>query len=288
MIKVYNGFGATKIGASVILNRFKKYGYDASFINEDDIKNNNALADPALQLIVFGGQSVTQFKQALGEEGSQAIQSYVQQGGKYLGICAGGYFGAEDIDFEGQDFFTKHTYQKQTKGLGFFNGLARGSLLEILPWRYTGATDSAKVINLKDETGKAFRSLYWGGGAFIPQESSPDLTPIAFYQAEDGNEITIGVQCSVGDKGGQATLLGYHPEISTFDLSQWLTTGHSAEYTGGTYADKVIAGSQDIDAPKESINLAFGMLIDKLNLQKPKTEKPQFKTTKALFSNLTP
>jgi len=33
-------------------------------------------------------------------KGNKLIREYVEQGGMYLGLCAGGYYGAQKVEFE--------------------------------------------------------------------------------------------------------------------------------------------------------------------------------------------
>ena len=51
-------------------------------------------------LIAFGGGFDLGFVQALGDQGQAHVRDYVRLGGSYLGFCAGGYFGADYIEFD--------------------------------------------------------------------------------------------------------------------------------------------------------------------------------------------
>lgn len=48
----------------------------------------------ALSLLVMPGGSAYEIQDALGANGKAAITSYLNNGGSYLGFCAGGYYGA--------------------------------------------------------------------------------------------------------------------------------------------------------------------------------------------------
>ncbi len=51
-------------------------------------------------MLAFGGGYDRGFIEALGVKGMRKIKEYVVQGGSYLGICAGGYFGCRHIEFD--------------------------------------------------------------------------------------------------------------------------------------------------------------------------------------------
>lgn len=58
-----------------------------------------AWCDEAALYVIGGGYDLGLIK-ALGPEGTNKIQQYVQQGGSYLGICSGAYFASNYIEFD--------------------------------------------------------------------------------------------------------------------------------------------------------------------------------------------
>lgn len=222
MIRVYNGEGSSRTGSQLLVKRFAMSGLRATYINETEIQSGLDLEET--KLLVFSSLSVTGFKKGLGETGTNNIKSYVEQGGHYLGICAGGYFGAEEIYFKGKDYLTQEPYQKQAEGLGFFKGVAIGSLTEITNTAFTGMTDSAAVIQLTTLNNNCFDSLYWGGGRFITEaDNETPVKILSLYQPpRQSRPFVMGVQCDVGSQQGKATLLGYHPEVGKNDLRNWI------------------------------------------------------------------
>lgn len=226
-IRIYKGHGTSKLAPDLMRERFEERGYDADFIDPE------TLCDPARRwidktdILIFGGQSVTQFKEALGYQGEERIKEYVEQGGHYLGICAGGYFGADFIKFIGSDPNNCQLYAKQNDGLGFFNGLAKGSITDIISRPFNGLVDSAAVSSLRTMTGESFPALYWGGPTFIPYERADRRKILSYLPRLNQSPLIMGLQNDVGDKGGKATLLGYHPEISHANIRRWVL-GHES------------------------------------------------------------
>ena len=51
-------------------------------------------------LLAIGGGFASGFIRALSDEGIQKIQDFVKSGGRYLGIGAGAYFGAQAVEFD--------------------------------------------------------------------------------------------------------------------------------------------------------------------------------------------
>ena len=51
-------------------------------------------------LLIIGGGYDLGYINALKSEGTAMIRKYVEDGGSYLGICAGGYFGCNYIEFD--------------------------------------------------------------------------------------------------------------------------------------------------------------------------------------------
>jgi len=74
------------------------------------------------KLLVFPGGADIPYHQALKGLGNQYIADYVKQGGNYLGICAGGYYGSSFIEFE-QGGPLEVIAERELK---FFPGIARG------------------------------------------------------------------------------------------------------------------------------------------------------------------
>ena len=74
--------------------------------------------------VVPGGYSTFQ-RHAMGPVGMAAVRQYVDQGGRYLGICAGGYLATKDVHWEGIHY---------PYALELFDGTAEGALDTIAAW----------------------------------------------------------------------------------------------------------------------------------------------------------
>ena len=59
-----------------------------------------------LELLVMPGGSAYEIQDALGAAGKAAIRSYLDNGGNYLGFCAGGYYIAKGYYWKGERFLS--------------------------------------------------------------------------------------------------------------------------------------------------------------------------------------
>ncbi len=211
-IYIYKGPGASPASALFLSNIFRAalypHGFDVRFVYETELNTPLAPWRRDADLIVFGGGAFTEVKRALAPHGMEAIHDYVMGGGRYLGICQGGYAGADRIEFSGADGHKRNT------GLGFFNGIARGAL-PITPCRFSGRSDSATVAQFCHEpTGTVFPALYWGGPSFDGIGANDRSRDLVTLLTDSGKRIVTGMEAHVGTQGGRAILTGYHPEAA--------------------------------------------------------------------------
>lgn len=184
-------------------------------------------------VFVMPGGADRPYTQKLNGKGNDFIQRYVSEGGIYLGICAGGYYGCSAIEF-----------QKNTSGeiceereLGFFKGTAIGCLSDIAQ-PYDQTLRSASITNIICE-GESLPVLYWGGCYFKPENHS-DFQILYCYDALESKPPSI-IACKYGK--GVAILSGVHFETSSQSLALY-----------------------DFDSANE--NILKSQLAKKLNLEK--------------------
>ena len=82
-----------------------------------------AWAESAALLVMPGGADLP-YCRALAGPGNAAIARYVSDGGSYLGLCAGGYYGAARVDFEPGNAAMAVAGARE---LAFFPGAALGA-----------------------------------------------------------------------------------------------------------------------------------------------------------------
>ncbi len=160
-------------------------------------------------LLIFPGGRDTPYHQLLSGEANRRIRRFVENGGAYLGICAGGYYASEAIEFEkGQPL--EVIAQRELK---FFPGTARGPVYGLNVFKYEDESGSrAAQLNWIDAGASRPLSVYYNGGCEFVDASERENTRVIARYADLPDSPAAIVECSVGK--GKAVLSGVHPEYS--------------------------------------------------------------------------
>ena len=78
---------------------------------------------PTCAAIVFPGGADQGYCSTLNGAGNRRIRQFVENGGLYIGFCAGGYYGSKRCEFEVGNKILKVIGDRE---LGFYPGVARG------------------------------------------------------------------------------------------------------------------------------------------------------------------
>lgn len=181
---------------------------NSACLNYQDWSLNTAL------LVIPGGRAKPHYLN-LAAGGNQKIIDYVQAGGQYLGLCAGGYYGAAQTVFErGGDL---EVYD--TGPLNFYSGIAEGPAYGLGKFQYQKETGAALATICFENSENDLRSLqvYFNGGCFFHGHNDQNVKILARYQDIKDQPIAI-VECRVG--AGKAILSGVHFEYSHPYLEQ--------------------------------------------------------------------
>lgn len=207
-IWVYDDEGVSELSVRSALATAKtklsaNYTIQVSTISSKDILDNklNEETQDLGVLIMPGGADLPYCKKLKGL-GNDIIRDFVHRGNLYIGICAGGYYGARDIEFFGEGYEIRGARE-----LAFFSGKAIGSIKSLTNGQlYDEKVTSKAVINLDYADGKQDEVYYHGGSYFLSDENAAFDT-LATYS--DGKNAVIS-----GDFGrGQYLLSGVHFEL---------------------------------------------------------------------------
>lgn len=160
-----------------------------------------------VDLIAIGGGADVPYHNKLSGKGCKSISSFVEQGGLYLGICAGAYFGCQAIQFDKDG--PQEVIEKRE--LGFFPGMATGPAYTDPPYDATSQS-SAQIppILWFDET---VLPVYFNGGClFVDAHLQENVSILARY-IDLPKEPAAAVLCQKGK--GYALLCGTHPEYDS-------------------------------------------------------------------------
>lgn len=169
-------------------------------------------------LLVFPGGADLGYCAELDGAGNRRIKEYVRRGGKYLGFCAGGYYGSARCEFEVGNGELEVVGGRE---LGFFPGTCRGGAFGGFAYGSEAGARAARVGVAEGMLGEGEGETviyYNGGGVFVDAGSEEmrrlGVEVLASYKDElnvdpgEGNAAVV--YCKVGD--GAAVLMGPHPE----------------------------------------------------------------------------
>ncbi len=167
------------------------------------------------KLLIFPGGRDIPYDRALKGKGTTKIKRFVEGGGGFLGICAGAYFGSQEVIFEKGTDLEVH----ETRDLAFFLGSAVGTIYSDRPFSYE--TEAGAHTAQVSFEGKIFDVYYNGGCTFKNADLYPNTTILARYADADDQPAII--HCKVGE--GNVLLSGVHIETEetlTRLLLKWL------------------------------------------------------------------
>lgn len=177
---------------------------DRHFLNDNDWEKSTYL------IVVPGGRSLPYYR-ALRKANKKIIE-FVNAGGNYLGICAGGYYGSAKTLFE-----KGNNFEVICDGvLNFFPGVAEGSAYGLGRFNYQNYSGAqiAKINTFNNE----IYSVYYNGGCFFVNAEKYNNVKILAHYADIENNPTAIIQCKVGK--GTAILSGVHVEYSFHALEK--------------------------------------------------------------------
>lgn len=214
-VLIYEGNGTSTDSVQQAYTTLKSllgHAYDIIKVNATTL-NTEPWQESCSLLVIPGGRDTPYCK----DLNSSKIKQYVQEGGRYLGFCAGAYFASQDIEFE------KDT-ELQVIGprdLGFYPGTSRGTMYP--GFVYNSEKGARAVPVYSKQQNKSIKAYYNGGGYFVHPEQYDHVKVICTFEKKglsDEKEPAAGVLCTVGK--GSALLFGFHPEydVRTVDLSE--------------------------------------------------------------------
>jgi biotin--protein ligase len=199
-IYLYQDQGVSDESVKHTISAFRKLlKKEVVTINATEVKEGLWTKD-AILFIIPGGADLP-YTTKLNGQGNQVIKNYVKKGGSYLGICAGSYYGASEVEFD-----KKGPLEIVGKReLSFFKGKVVGPILA--PYDYKSLSGSrAATINTILPTVTKTVVFYNGGGFFEKAAADPKTKVIATYE----NTLPAIVLIKYGQ--GKVLLSGVHFE----------------------------------------------------------------------------
>ena len=137
---VYNGPGASVRSVHSVVRSLERCGeLTVRTVSATEVTSDESWR--SADLLVFPGGADLPYVSALGPVGMQRIRSYVEQGGVYLGFCAGAYFASGAVSFEAG---TKLEVVAE-RHLKFYRGTAAGAAFPGFDYESERGAVAAKI-----------------------------------------------------------------------------------------------------------------------------------------------
>lgn len=207
----------------------KTYIYNDHGVNIESLKNTISLIEDVVgadvqlinhqavicglwtqdaSLIIMPGGADLGYVEKLNGKGNAVIKRYVEEGGTYLGICAGAYYASKSIEFD----IGGELEVCGDRELAFFPGKSVGPYLAKYDYLSQSGARLAQ-LTLNDEFSDKHAVVYYnGGGYFADAETAKNTQVLAWYKTEYANSQAAIVRVKVGK--GYAILSGVHFEYS--------------------------------------------------------------------------
>ncbi|ORX89424.1 class II aaRS and biotin synthetase [Basidiobolus meristosporus CBS 931.73] len=216
-ILLYSGEGTSPASLQQTEFCLKKLLGDHYAVTKVDKKvlRDEPWEDKTALVVIPGGRDLPYCRDLDGVVNDR-IKKFVNEGGNYLGFCAGGYYGSAEVEFE------KGTSLEVLgeRELKFYPGCCRGC---VYPGFVYDSEAGAKAASIEldpvfafgnKEIPRKLKVYYNGGGYFAKPYQHQNTKVLAWYEKIGNSEPKPAiVKCQVGK--GAAILTGVHPEYSS-------------------------------------------------------------------------
>ena len=174
-----------------------------SFCDAHDIIEGH-LTDNVDLFIMPGGADLY-FCEKLNGKGNKNIRTYVENGGTYLGICAGAYYGCARLEWDiGGKFEIEGDRQ-----LSFYSGTATGPIYELLEQNSVEKSwDNIARLSLENDT---TATVIYRAGPYFSEPKDNNVEFLARYKNIKNTPPAI-IKCAIGS--GHAVLCAPHIEYT--------------------------------------------------------------------------
>ncbi|MES2212954.1 MAG: BPL-N domain-containing protein [Pseudomonadota bacterium] len=218
LIYVYDGPGVGKMSLGEILLTLKDSlgsDYDVRTLGSAEIIEGQWVDDAAL-LVMPGGADIP-YMRYLSGQGNSNIKRYVAQGGKYLGICAGAYYGSGYVEFDRNG--PLEVLGKRE--LAFFPGKAVGPILAKYQYKDLSGVRAAHLTWHDHSISSDDLFVYFNGGPYFPHaDEFEDVAVLAYYQLDKPQQEKAPAIIQISYGSGTVILSGVHFEYDPMRLNK--------------------------------------------------------------------
>ncbi|MEN9406764.1 MAG: hypothetical protein RLZ12_1048 [Bacillota bacterium] len=181
----------------------------------------------AASTIIFPGGADLPYAKKLNGAGNNNIKAFVTEGGAYLGICAGAYYGSSFCDFASSVHCDPRITVLGNRELAFYPGHTIGPFLAPYTYNKECGARTTKIMQAVGQE-KYYNAYFNGGCYFAEPEKFSNVTVLARYAAAGFMAEAAVVLCRVGT--GCAVLSGVHPELKCSPDDQSLLLQNILQY----------------------------------------------------------
>jgi biotin--protein ligase len=198
-IYIYDDVGVGDESLKQMILTLKNFSkkYTVKTINAEQIKNCDWTENAAL-FVIPGGADL-HYAKKLNGSGNEVIKKYIQNGGRFLGICAGSYYASSYVEFGRRE-------------LSIFPGKVIGPILAPYDYKSNKGARAAKIKTNFSEIPQT-TVFYNGGGYFADAEKYSKTEIIATYE----NNLPAIIIINYGN--GKTLLSGVHLEYDPYEIN---------------------------------------------------------------------
>jgi glutamine amidotransferase-like uncharacterized protein len=177
-------------------------------------KDTSLFNDRTLAFVLPGiiGEECPYPRQIAPEE-RRKIRDYVENGGVFIGFCAGAYHACREIVYDAPWLASQKKYRP---GSPLFNAVAKGPIPRPVPSKGMGLMAQPIIYETPDGNMRRTKVAYDFGPALIPDENEDQhLEIIARYDGVPGNPVAIAAR-KVGK--GLAIFVGVLPYLQSVSV----------------------------------------------------------------------
>ncbi len=210
LIGIYSGEGSWPESVEALQNFMDHYDFQWLEFSSDDLSGDQIFAEA--DMLIFPGGFAAEYRYAIKDH--HKIRSFIENGGLFVGICAGAYYAASVFKWQNEAY---------DYPLNLFPGAAIGPLTGLHNWG-----DLAPLVLTQDYKANAdFDTeieIYYYDGPYFKADSEDSIKVLASYSLNEEAAIIAG---SLGT--GHYLLLGPHPELGRFDSERSGPNTHGDE-----------------------------------------------------------
>lgn len=196
-IAIYAGKGSWDVNVQALQNFLDHYDCEWTLFDEQDDLNLEYLEN--IDLIWFPGGFAAEYKYYITSQ--ENIRSFIENGGSFVGSCAGAYYAADTLRWLGTDY---------DYPLNLFNGKAVGPLAGLIAWGEIAAFTLENNHPANTGFDRSLDMYYFDGPYFGPYDDQ-SIEVLLRYSINNEPAVIAG---RFGE--GKYLLLGPHPELGGY------------------------------------------------------------------------